>query len=436
MTEIASDDSEIFGAGETPFVHERRRRAAQAFGDVDAVVLIASGEPIGKPGGLDQTYPFLPQPNYYWLTGSRRWGNVLAWEPAGGWTHFVRPIDAAERLWEGTTDQVEGTDRKEFDDWLKARSGRPIAVLAAPLADVTSDTQLSDTLRDRLEDARRVKDRFELELVAKAVRATAAGYARARDIIRPGATERGIKIELEAEMLRHGADALGYDSIVGIGGRAAVLHSTPNDTVARPNDVVLIDAGGAVRGYTADVTRTYPASGKFTAEAQAIYDIVLAAVHAATRAARAGVEWHDVHRTAASEMSAGLAQLGILRISPDAACESEAIALFFPHGIGHMVGLGVRDVGGRAPGRQEGRMCCGAKVRVDMPMREDFLMTVEPGLYFVPALLDDPEKRRKFRDAVNWDGLDRWRPVGGVRIEDNVLITEGEPVVMTQEIPK
>ncbi len=116
-----------------------------------------------------------------------------------------------------------------------------------------------------------------------------------------------------------------------------------------------------MRGYTADVTRTYSASGKFTAEAQAIYDIVLAAVLAATRACRAGVEWHDVHRTAAHEMAAGLAHVGILRFSADAACESEAIALFFPHGIGHMVGLGVRDVGGRAPGREEGRMCCGAR---------------------------------------------------------------------------
>ncbi|HEY3393475.1 MAG TPA: aminopeptidase P N-terminal domain-containing protein, partial [Lacipirellulaceae bacterium] len=406
------------------------------FGDADAIILIASGEPIAKPGGLDQTYPFLPHPNYYWLTGSRRWGNVLAWEPARGWTHFVRPIDAVERLWEGTTESVEGIDRKEFDDWLKARSGRALGVLGATLANVTADVPLTDALRERLEEARRPKDHFELELVAKAVRATAAGYARAVDVIRPGATEREIKIELEAEMLRHGADALGYDSIVGIGERAAVLHSTPTDTSARAGDVVLIDAGGAVRGYTADVTRTYSASGKFTPEAQAIYDIVLAAELAAINAARAGVEWHDVHRAAARELAEGLAHLGVLRVSPDAACETEAIALFFPHGIGHMVGLGVRDVGGRAPGREEGRLCCGAKVRVDLPILENFLMTVEPGLYFVPALLDDPERRGKFHDAVNWDALHRWRPVGGIRIEDNVLVTDGEPAVLTQDIPK
>ncbi len=418
------------------FVEERRRRAAEGFGDVDGVVVVASGEPIGKPGGLDQTYPFLPHPNYYWHTNSRRWGNVLTWERARGWTHFVRPIAAVERLWEGANEPVEGVDRKELDDWLKARGGRPIAMLGAPLANVTGDVPLTDALREPLEDARRPKDGFELELVVRAIRATAAGYARAVEVIRPGVTEREVQIELEAEMFRHGAEELGYGSIIGIGERAAILHSTPNTTVARAEDVVLIDAGGAIRGYTADVTRTYSAGGKFRPEAQAIYDVVLAGQQAAINKSRAGVEWHEVHRAAALELAVGLVHLGILRVSPEAACESEAIALFFPHGIGHMLGLGVRDVGGHAPGREPDRMCCGARVRVDLPIRQNFIMTVEPGLYFVPALLDDPERRTKFHEAVDWDGLGRWRSVGGVRIEDNLLITDGEPVVLTQEIPK
>ena len=101
-----------------------------------------------------------------------------------------------------------------------------------------------------------------------------------------------------------------------------------------------------------------------------------------------------------------------------------------------MFGLGVRDVGGRAPGREEGRKCCGAKVRVDLPIRDNFLMTVEPGLYFVPALLDDPDGREKFRNIVSWEAVDRWRKVGGVRIEDNVLITTGDPLVLTAKIAK
>jgi Xaa-Pro aminopeptidase len=116
--------------------------------------------------------------------------------------------------------------------------------------------------------------------------------------------------------------------------------------------------------------------------------------------------------------------------------ESEAIALFIPHGIGHTVGLGVRDVGGRSPGREEGKRYCGARLRVDLPLEEGFLMTVEPGIYFVPALLDSKARREQFRDAVAWDAMESWRHVGGVRIEDNILVTPDGPRVTTEAIPK
>jgi Xaa-Pro aminopeptidase len=291
-------------------------------------------------------------------------------------------------------------------------------------------------LQQRLDAVRRSKDAHELELVSKAIRATAAGFARAREVIRPGTTERAIQIEIEAEMFRHGADGVGYGTIVGAGARAAILHSTPGSTIVGPRDVVLVDAGGEISAYTADVTRTYPADGSFTPEQQAVYDLVLAAELAAIDRCRAGVEWHDVHRTAAATIATGLRDLGILKTSVDEALETGAIALFFPHGIGHMVGLGVRDVGGHAPGREEGQMCCGARVRVDLPLGEGILMTVEPGLYFVPALLDDPERRDKFHGAIAWDKLASWRKIGGVRIEDNVLVTNSAPRVLTEAIPK
>jgi Xaa-Pro aminopeptidase len=237
-------------------------------------------------------------------------------------------------------------------------------------------------------------------------------------------------------MFRSGADDVGYETIVAAGSHAAVLHSRPSQTLVADDDVVLIDAGGAIAGYTADVTRTFPAGSRFTSEQQAIYDIVLAAELAAINRCRDGVEWHDVHRACAAELAAGLRHLGILKIGVEESLESEAIALFFPHGIGHMVGLGVRDVGGRAPGREENRLCCGAKVRVDLPIRSGFVMTIEPGIYFVPAILDDAERRAKFPNALAWEKLSRWRNVGGVRIEDNVEVTESEPKVITGGIPK
>lgn len=414
----------------------RRARAAQALGDDAPLVLIGAGQPVPKPGGHDQTFPFVPHPEYFWLTGLRRPGGILAYDPREGWTHFVQPVTAAERLWEGDPDVPEETDLATFDAWLAARQDRHVAVLGTPPPGVAADEAWTAAFRERLDRARRLLDAAEVALLERAVQATAAGHARAREVIRPGVTERQVQIELEAEMFRHGADEMGYGTIVGVGSNAAVLHFAPSARTVRPGDLVLVDAGGAVEGYTADVTRTYPAGDAFTPEQQAIYDIVLAAERKGISMCRPGTEWHDVHLAAAAVMAEGLRDLGLLRGETDTLLETGAIALFFPHGIGHMLGLGVRGVGGRAAGRSADKTYAGSRIRVDMPLEARFLMTVEPGLYFVPALLDDPEKRTQHREHVDWDAVERWRAVGGVRIEDNILVTDDGPRNLTERIPK
>jgi Xaa-Pro aminopeptidase len=414
----------------------RRRRAAEVLARERSLVLVGAGRPIPKPGGLDQTYPFRPHPEYYWLTGSRRWGGVLALDPGEGWVHFVRPVSDEERLWEGALGEIEGEDVAALPGWLGARTGRRVALLGTPAEGVEGDAELAAALRECLDALRRPKDAAELELLARAVAATAAGHARARQVIQPGASERQIQIELEAEMFRQGAEAVAFGTIVGAGTNAAVLHFQPGGRQVRPGDLVLVDAGGEVAGYAGDVTRTYPAGDHFGPRQQVIYDLVLAAENAAIARCLIGTEWRDVHREAASVLAVGLRDLGILRGEVEGLLESEAIALFFPHGVGHMVGLGVRDVGGRAPGRAEAERCCGVRLRVDLPLAEGFLMTVEPGVYFVPALLDNPGRRDRFRQAVDWDALESWRSVGGVRIEDNVLVTPNGPRVTTGGIPK
>lgn len=421
---------------EKGILEERRLRAAKAFGRQAPTVLIGAGEPIPIPGGLDQTYPYTAHPEYYWLTGSQRSGGVLAYNQQEGWTHFVRPVTPSERLWEGNPDAPEGEDVAGLPGWLNRYASAEIAVLGSPVRGVKSDDELAADMRVRLDTVRRRKDSAEIEVLDRAVKATAAGHAKAREVIKPGISERHIQIELEAEMFRQGADGVGYGTIVGVGSHAAVLHFEPGDRIVNSDDLVLIDAGGSIFGYTADVTRTYPAEERFTSMQQAIYDLVLAAESEGISKCRIGTEWHDVHRAAAAVLAQGLRDLGILKGEIDGLLDSGAIALFFPHGIGHMTGLGVRDVGGHAPGRGEVESCCGVRVRINFPLEEHFLMTVEPGIYFVPAILDDSEKRKRFRDSVDWESLDDWRAVGGVRIEDNVLITASGPCVITAEIPK
>jgi len=418
------------------FLDKRKQRFVQALGKEPPVVVVGAGAPIGIPGGLDQTYPFVPHPDYYWLTGSRRSGGIIVFDAANGWTHFVRPVTKLERLWEGDSDPVEGEDIAGFGDWLKAREGWPMVNLGAPVEGAQGDAEITKQIQEHLDEGRRRKDEAELELFKQAVQATATGHARASTFITPGVTERAIQIELEAEMFRHGAHGVGYGTIVGVGSHAGVLHFAPGDRRVGPEDLVLIDAGGSINGYTADVTRTYPGGDQFTSEQQAIYDVVLEAEKEGMSQCKIGTEWHEVHYAAARVMTVGLRDLGILKGDVDGLLESGAIALFFPHGIGHMVGLGVRDVGGRALGRDDIRSFCGIRIRVDLPLKDHYLMTVEPGIYFVPGLLDDEEKRETYREMVAWDKLNPWRKVGGIRIEDNVLVTEDGPSVLTEEIPK
>jgi Xaa-Pro aminopeptidase len=418
-------------------VRARQDRAAQAFGSDAPVVIVGAGEHLSVPGGQDQSYPFVPHPEYYWLTGARRTGGVIAYHPDEGWTHFVRPASDMERLWEGEPEVPEGRDVAELPDWLSRLGDRSVAALGSLITGVEADPELSDAARHHLDAVRRPKDAAEITLLRRAVAATVVGHRKAREVIRPGVTEREIRIEIEAAMFRAGADGVGYGTIVGAGTNSAVLHFEPGERVVRAEDLILVDAGGAIAGYTADVTRTYSATDTFSDRRQAVYDIVLAAELAAIDVARADTEWHEVHRTAARVIAEGLVGLGVMKGAVDGLLESGAIALFLPHGIGHMLGLGVRDVGGRAAGRPAGRKSCGAAVRVDLPLEPDFLMTVEPGLYFVDALLDDPERRTRFGDSVDWDQVETWRHVGGVRIEDNVLIAaSGPPDVLTAAIPK
>lgn len=416
----------------------RQQRASAAFTELErpALILVAAGEPISKPGGHDQCFPYWPHPEYYWLTGSRRPGGVMAYDThSETWTHFVVPVSDAERLWEGSPEEPQGRPLHELQAWLDTHSNKDIIRLGAHGHQATQ--ALTAEAQQRLDHARRPKDDEELALMRRAANATAAGHAYLAGILEPGLTERQLQIELEAEMFRHGADDMGYGTIINAGSRAAILHGHPTDRVIAPNEYLLVDAGGSILGYTADVTRTLATSQRFDERHRAIYDIVHQALNVGIKTAKNGTEWHDVHRASAQVIAQGLVELGLLLGEPAALCESGAVALFFPHGVGHMVGLGVRDVGGQHPSRAQGRACCGVRVRVDLPLEPGFVMTVEPGLYFVDALLDDPQKRAAYKDVVAWDKLDAWRGIGGVRLEDNILITpHGEPENLTAMIPR
>ncbi|HEX5135683.1 MAG TPA: aminopeptidase P family protein [Planctomycetota bacterium] len=416
-------------------IRNRRARAAKAWGLTREIVLVGSGEPVFLPGHQDQTYPFRAHAEYVWLTDREKPGCVLAYDPKEGWTDFVPAATEAQRVWEGASGEGEGVPLDGLAKWLKKRRSRPLAVLGARVKGVRSDATLAKRLREDLLAVRRPKDAEEMRRMRAAAQATAAAFARAVPLIRPGATERAIEIEIEAEFFRNGAQRTAYDTIVGTGPNSAVLHFMPTARAARDGELVLIDAGAEVDGYACDVTRTYPAGGAFTPEQKDVFAVVDEARRNGIAKCRPGVEWRDVHLGACLDIARGLADMGILRGTAEGLLEQDAQALFFPHGIGHMLGLGVRDAGGALPGRRKSKKPGIRHLRVDLPLDKGFVMTVEPGIYFIPALLTNAEKRKQYRDAVVWARVDRMLGFGGIRLEDNVHVTDAGPEVLTAAIP-
>lgn len=421
-----------------PSLEARRARIAAALPLGDALLVIAAGEPIPLPEGSDQKHVFRAHAEYLYLAGLECPGAVLAFDPregaVAGWASFVPVVTEGERVWEGRVQQP-GRPLGEFENWLAARRRRPVAQLGAGLATIATDSNLLQPIRAALTHARRVKDAAELTLIRRAVAATARGYGRIPALLRPGLTERELQIELEAEFFRGGGTRTGYGSLVGSGPNAAVLHCEPSARAMREGELVLVDAGAEVDRYTADVTRTY-AVGTPSAFQRDLYQVVLAAEERAIARCLPGAEWKAIHLAAAVDLTAGLVAMGVMRGAAESLVAQDAHTLFFPHGLGHMVGLGVRDASGLAPGREKDPRPSLRSLRMDLPLAPGYVLTVEPGLYFIPPLLNDPARRDRYRDAVNWPLVERHLQTGGVRLEDNILVTDGAPENLTQAIPK
>ena len=414
-------------------LQRRRTELAAAWAGTDAVVVIGAGELIPRPGRADLTYPFQAHSEYLYLTDRNRPGGVLAFDPAAGWTDFVAPVTAEEVLWSGApAGSVEGEDVAGVHGWLQARAGRPLALLGTAPPGLAGDAARARELRYDLNAIRRRKDEMELARMRAAAAVTAAGFAETVPRLRAGATEREIQVELELAFLRAGADAVAYDTIVGAGADAAVLHFAPGPRRLADGEVLLIDAGGEVRHYVSDVTRTYPVGDGFDAAHAEWHAVVRAAQLAAIELCTVGTEWLDVHRAAGVVLASGLTEFGLLHGDPEELVDSGAIRVFFPHGIGHLVGLGVRDAAGPLRERETGRP---GLTRIDLPLEPGHVVTVEPGLYIVPALLTDPERRARYSGAVDFARAEAMAGFGGIRIEDNIHVTADGPENLTAAIP-
>jgi len=426
----------------------------------EALVVVPGGLPIDVEGS-DQSYAFRVHDDHTWFAGCHEPAQVLVLAPEEGWILFAYVASQEDRIWHGAAAPIE--DRAaacgfeavhpidELGAWLGARAGRTAALLGSrdilerpigydlhpgDLEALAFDADLTQRLERRLHDARAVKDDVELDFMRAAALCSRAGHLAALERARPGMSERALQIEIETAFLRAGAERPAYGTIAATGANGAILHGTPGTRTLAEGDLVLVDAGAEVAGYDSDVTRTWPVSKAFTAEQRALYDICLDVQQTAIAHLAPGVEYRDLHMQAALGIATGLVDFGLLRGKPEDLVERDAHALFLPHGLGHLIGLATHDVGGWTPGRARGERPGLKFLRIDLPMQAGHVVTIEPGIYFVRALLTDPELRRKHHDDVNWAKADAMLEFGGIRIEDDVLVTEQGRDVLTAAIPK
>ena len=273
------------------------------------------------------------------------------------------------------------------------------------------------------------------QAIAVSIEAHKAGMAATRS----ATTEAQIRAAMEAVILSHNMTCA-YTSIVTVQGE--VLHNNHYHHTIAQGDLLLADVGAETgSGWASDITRTWPVSGQFSPAQRNIYAVVLAAHDRAIAALRPGVEYREIHLLAARTIAEGLVDLGILRGLPDDLVDQDAHALFFPHGIGHLLGLDVHDMedlgdlAGYGSGRTRSDRFGLGYLRLDRPLQAGMVVTIEPGFYQVPAILNDPERRKRYDKVVNWERLAQFAAVRGIRIEDDVLITETGSEVLTAALP-
>jgi Xaa-Pro aminopeptidase len=334
------------------------------------------------------------------------------------------------------------------------QSGRPIHILPpyrgdqvlelAELLGVSShkvDEFVSEDLIRAVVKLRSVKDEYEIAEIEKAVDVAGLMHTTAMKMAFPGNFEYELAGAIEGIALSHGGQ-ISFPVILSMDGQILHNHYHGNELVE--GRMIICDAGAETdMCYASDITRTTPVGGKFSVKQREIYNIVLAANMKTIEASLPGKTYREIHLMAARIISSGLKELGIMKGDVEEAVEAGAHALFFPHGLGHMMGLDVHDMEGLGEDYvgytdsiRRGEQFGLAYLRMGRELEPGFVMTNEPGCYFIPALIDQWKAGKKFEQFINYNKVDSYRGFGGIRIEDDVLITEAGNRVLGTPIPK
>lgn len=389
----------------------------------------------------DRDYPYAVNPQFKaWLPLTRAPGSWLLISPGQRpKLLFLQPHD----YWHVVPDAPSGYWVEHFDIVTIRTPDEVLMHLPQDLASCAIVGELQSALGDvipnnpaavvqYLEYHRAFKTPYEIEMMRQASRIGVRAHRAAERAFRAGASEFGIHLTY-CQAAGQDANDLPYGNIVALNEHGAVLHYTDRDRVPpKPVRSFLIDAGASFGGYASDITRTYSAADD---EFAAMIRAVDAAQLTLCDHVRTGTDYAHIHLQAHLLLAGVLREFGVLKVSPEDALASGVSSAFFPHGIGHGIGLQVHDVAGFAASDSGGTI---AKpdghpyLRLTRTLAPGMVVTIEPGIYFIDMLLDEL-KAKGLGDAVDWARVEAFKPFGGIRIEDDVVCTEGAPINLTRE---
>ncbi len=442
---------------------ERRNKVRNA---VSGGAILWLGHVLQPRNYADNTYPFRQNSHFLYYSGLDEPDLALLSYPEADYDIlFSRPQSVDDVVWSGAVqarvDMAREAGIETVEDisrlgvYLTKAAGQGLKIHYLPPYQATSLFRTAELLvmdpnevvagaskplQEAIAKQRSVKSEPEVAEIEEALSVSARMYQAALARTRPGVFEYEVAGAMQGVALAHNRQQA-YDPIVTIHGE--VLHNHSYNNILKNGQLLLIDAGvESPRYYASDITRTYPVSGKFSAVQAGVYEIVLRSQKAAIEMIKPGFDYKDVHLRVCQIMVDGLKAMGLMKGNTDDAVAAGAHALFFPHGLGHMMGLDVHDmedlgdVVGYSKDRRRSDQFGLRYLRLSRPLELGYVLTVEPGLYFIPALIERWKQEKLQMDFVKFDKVEALRGFGGIRIEDNVVVIDKGARVLGPGIPK
>ena len=433
----------------------RRRSQVQVALGKDQIAVIPAGLPQRRNFPANHYADYRASSHFLYLVGQNIPYSILTLTSNHA-TLYVPTPSASDALWHGEAKSIEqlcsatGCSVKFTDQLSKQTTSHE--VLTLPIFQENTRSYLSGLLNqavspqgdisliEALVNTRLIHDEEGIRELRLAAHLTALAHQAGREATPHVQWSHELRAAMEAPHVARGA-RLAYAPIITPHGE--VLHNHHYHDHLKEGDLILADVGAETpNGWAGDVTRTWPVSGVWSETQRAIYDVVLKALRTSTSQAAPNVEYASLHQTSRRVLTEGLVELGILRGSTDDILDANTIALFFPHGIGHLLGLDVHDMedlgdhAGYAKGRTRRDIFGWNYLRLDRPLQPGMAITIEPGFYQVPALLNNPTWAGPHAgEFINQHVLSQFADVRGIRIEDDILVTDTGHDVLSADIP-